>query len=393
MTTRVLVVDDDRRTAQLIARLLAEVDDATHDVVHVGSWAELARLLGDGPRPDVALVALGDAGATPADVLEQATRALGDVPVVAHSRRRDRATATAAVAAGAADHVAIDGHARTGEVLDRAIAVAIERHRSQRAIADALAEAARANEQLQRVRQAQDDFVAIASHELRTPVTVASGFVRLLSQRDEQIDPHQRRDLLARACVAMGRLQALTDDLVTVSRGGHRRIDPSPTVVALGGVVHAAVASVDVDPALVRVAVDEGLHVVADEGQLTRVLRNLLDNAVRHGRPPVEMAGRAVGDEVRLTVTDHGGGVPPSFVPTMFDQFTQADTSTSRPAGGTGLGLAIVRALVEAVGGRVDYAPAACGGASFTVTLRAAASPDRDAAAGRREPVQVVGQA
>jgi len=96
------------------------------------------------------------------------------------------------------------------------------------------------------------------------------------------------------------------------------------------------------------------------------VLINLIDNALKHGAPPLELRARRDGATIVLEVTDHGDGVPPALGATLFDKFVRASS-----APGAGLGLAVVRAIVEAHGGRVGVANAPAGGAQFRVELPA----------------------
>jgi signal transduction histidine kinase len=98
------------------------------------------------------------------------------------------------------------------------------------------------------------------------------------------------------------------------------------------------------------------------------VLSNLLSNARKYGRPPIDVRVRPSGDRVAIEVADHGDGVPDDFRERLFREFSRADTATVT---GTGLGLHVVRTLVEAQGGTATYAPGTDGGAVFTIELPA----------------------
>jgi signal transduction histidine kinase len=106
---------------------------------------------------------------------------------------------------------------------------------------------------------------------------------------------------------------------------------------------------------------------------LEQVVGNLVDNALRYGSGPIELAARAVGGQVELSVRDHGEGLPPDFVASAFERFTRVDSARSR--GGAGLGLALVRAIAEAHGGTASAANADDGGAKITVVVPGAAPP------------------
>jgi signal transduction histidine kinase len=122
---------------------------------------------------------------------------------------------------------------------------------------------------------------------------------------------------------------------------------------------------------------------VGDEAALDRVVANLVDNAVRHARSRVELAATVAGDQVEITVTDDGPGIPAADRERVFDRFTRLDDARARDAGGAGLGLSIVRELVARHGGTVTLGDAAPGLVA-TVRLPAAesmAEPGPDAAA------------
>jgi signal transduction histidine kinase len=120
------------------------------------------------------------------------------------------------------------------------------------------------------------------------------------------------------------------------------------------------------------VNVPTGTPVLADPRRLEQVMANLVENALVHGAPPVAVElRRADGAEVELAVVDHGGGVAPVMVPRLFNRLQILALRERDRARGTGLGLSLVRGLVEAMGGRVWYEPAAEGGACFAVSLPA----------------------
>ena len=112
---------------------------------------------------------------------------------------------------------------------------------------------------------------------------------------------------------------------------------------------------------------------IADPDHLTRVLTNLIDNAVKYGGDQeVELSVSQVAERVHIAVIDHGPGVPYEQRDHMFERFTQLQPHATRSKGGAGLGLSIVKGLVEAMDGRVWFEPTVGGGATFTVAIPAA---------------------
>ena len=214
-------------------------------------------------------------------------------------------------------------------------------------------------ESLDRARTAQEQLVADASHELRTPLAALRTNAELLASGVE-IPEAERRTIagdVARQIDGFGRL---VGDLVELTRG--ERPAPHPEALRLDELVHDAVARARSHHPGSAFSVDAApTTVTADAALAERAVANLLENAVRHGRPPVEVA---VGDGA-VTVRDHGDGVPPADRERVFARFWRADDARARE--GSGLGLAIVQQIARAHGGSVALDEAPGGGARFTL--------------------------
>ncbi len=156
-------------------------------------------------------------------------------------------------------------------------------------------------------------------------------------------------------------------------------------LLAAGQAQHGtlAVQLEPVDPTdIVRAVVDDTFDltlvndsrplVVTDPMRLQQMLGNLLSNARKYGEPPFEVRVTPAGSHVSITVEDSGAGVPEAFRPRLFQEYSRAPGTTAR---GTGLGLFVVRALAEAQGGSVTYAPRVPHGSIFTLSLPAAVNP------------------
>ncbi len=220
----------------------------------------------------------------------------------------------------------------------------------------AIAQAARRDGEA--ANRTKDEFLATISHELRTPLNAVLGWVHLL--RTGKLD----QESAARGLESIERnvrLQAqVTTDLLDVSKAltGQLQLESVPT--ALGDSVQHAMSAVA--PAArargisVRIAQADPAVVLGDPVRLRQIARHLVANAIkftpRGGRIDVSVA--CVGQEARLVVRDTGLGIDPQFLPRIFERFTQADSSATRPAGGLGVGLALVRELVELQGGEIE---------------------------------------
>lgn len=200
---------------------------------------------------------------------------------------------------------------------------------------------------------ARQRLVAAVSHELRTPLTPIVGFSELLLRRADATDPELRSGL--EAIHRNGRhLSALIDDLLQASRTARGAAAPEPEDIPLGAFV-AALARDRADPGPVTVEGDARAHV--DPTHLRQIVTNLLDNAWRHGRPPVGVVIGERDGHAAIEITDDGDGVPEDFVPHMFDPFAQAKEGRHRSRSGLGLGLPIARDLARVNGGDLVYQP------------------------------------
>ncbi|HTP50739.1 MAG TPA: ATP-binding protein [Anaeromyxobacteraceae bacterium] len=229
------------------------------------------------------------------------------------------------------------------------------------------------------------DFVANASHELRTPVTAISGAAETLLSGAVN-DPVRARHFLDIIARNADRLAHLTRDLLDLSRVESRQwviaLEPVPVGAATRSAVEACADAASRKRIEVRVEVPEEAAVRADVRALEHVLLNLLDNAVKFTPDggTVTVSAEVAADVVTLSVADTGPGIERHHLPRLFERFYRVDPGRSRDSGGTGLGLAIVKHLVQAQGGEVGV-ESGSGGTRFWVKLahaagnRAAASP------------------
>jgi signal transduction histidine kinase/CheY-like chemotaxis protein len=221
----------------------------------------------------------------------------------------------------------------------------------------------------------KDQFLATVSHELRTPLNAILGWADML--RTQKIEDGMR-DRACRSIYENARRQArMIDELLDVARivSGKLRVERS--AVDLDQVVRAAVEVVEAAAEAKRVSISvendasvDGVY--GDSARLQQIVWNLLSNAVKFTEDggQVHVRLQRVPSGAEITVADNGIGIPPEFLPNVFEPFRQADASSTRRHGGLGLGLSIVKHLVEAHGGTIGVFSEGEGkGATFTVRL------------------------
>ena len=212
-------------------------------------------------------------------------------------------------------------------------------------------------EERKRLLEQRIHLLGVTAHELRSPIAVIDGSAGTLQTAWNQVSADERGELLRSIRSSSDRLRRLAADLSTSPlRYGEtlqlRLEQTSLTHVLRDSVTRARAAYSDVQ-ILVDVPYDVVLH--ADAGRLAQALDNLLDNAVRHGTPPIRLSG-VVDDQVHIRVSDAGTGIPGGLVPRLFERFEIAGSSA-----GTGLGLYLVREIARAHGGEAEYRPRTTG--------------------------------
>jgi PAS domain S-box-containing protein len=236
-------------------------------------------------------------------------------------------------------------------------------------------ENARLYREAQEANRAKDEFLAILSHELRTPLNAILGWTQILrSKRLDEVTTGRAFEAIERNAKAQAEL---IEDMLDVSRIITGRLRLEFQAVNLPESIEAALDSVrpTAEAKGVRLECDLELErgtISGDHHRLQQIVWNLLSNAVKFTPPSglVRIKLEYTASEAKLTVSDTGKGISPSFLPFVFDRFRQAETMVSRTASGLGLGLSIARHLVELHGGMIEASSEGEGrGATFTVTF------------------------
>jgi len=228
---------------------------------------------------------------------------------------------------------------------------------------------------LKQLENTRQEFVANVSHELRTPLSMIKGYVETLIHGAKD-DPKVATRFLQTIEKHADRLTYLIEDLLTISRLESGRIVMNMQRVELRPVVDDVLNDLksragDKDVVLEN-QVPEEIVVRADADRIQQVLFNLVDNAIKYGRPDGRVwiqARLAVEQLIEVSVCDNGPGIPPEAIDRVFERFYRVDKARSREQGGTGLGLSIVKHIVQYHGGTVWAESELERGTTFSFTL------------------------
>jgi signal transduction histidine kinase/CheY-like chemotaxis protein len=255
------------------------------------------------------------------------------------------------------------------------IAAELERQWAEEKRIQMLAREQEARQQAEAANRIKDEFLAVLSHELRSPLNPILGWSRLL--RNGKLNAAKTAQALE-IIERNAQLQSqLIEDLLDVSRILRGKLSLNMAPVNLASTIKAALETVrlaaEAKSIQIQTMFDPTIgQVLGDSARLQQVIWNLLTNAVKFTPDggQVEIQLQLIGSQALIQVRDTGKGISPDFLPYVFEYFRQADATTTRTFGGLGLGLAIVRHLVELHGGTVQVdSPGEGQGATFTVRL------------------------
>lgn len=227
-----------------------------------------------------------------------------------------------------------------------------------------------------RMERLKDEFVSTVSHELRTPLTSIAASLGLLARGSNATLPENVARLITIAHANSQRLVRLINDILDMEKIESGKMVFSIVRIDIRGLVQQAIESSQglVDEFGVALRLDPASvsgDVEADFDRLTQVMTNLISNAIKFSPrgADVVVAIQSLGATLRITVRDHGAGIPDEFKPRVFEKFAQADATDARPKSGTGLGLSIVKQIVSRLDGEVGFEDAPGGGTIFHVDL------------------------
>ncbi len=226
----------------------------------------------------------------------------------------------------------------------------------------------------QAVEKMRSDFVANASHEMRTPLATIIGAIETL-QGAAKNDPKAQTMFLATMLVQAGRMKLLIDDLLTLSRIElNEHVRPNRKVLLINVLRQAkanlAQRAIDLQVA-VEISGDADATVAGDADELLQVAQNLIENAIKYGGDGgrIEVSCNTLGNACGFSVRDFGKGIDEIHLPRLTERFYRVSTQESRKRGGTGLGLAIVKHIVSRHRGKLEIKSEIGKGSIFTVSL------------------------
>lgn len=230
-------------------------------------------------------------------------------------------------------------------------------------------------EGLKELERLKDEFVFIAAHELRTPVTAIRGYAEMLGDASKDL-PETAREFVTRLQQSGGRLATLVNDLLEVARSQAGRLKVETTPQDIVGIISATLAELkplaDEKKHYISFAPPAALpRVLADKDKLQEVLVNLIGNAIKYTSPQgkIEVGVKPDGDSVVTWVKDSGIGIAPEDQAKLFQRFFRVESDETRNIQGTGLGLFIVRQIIEHMNGRIWVESVKGQGSTFIFSL------------------------
>ena len=252
--------------------------------------------------------------------------------------------------------------------------------------------------ELKKADIAKDEFLAKVSHELRTPLTPIHGALAILQSGKFAHQPEKFDELVDMAARNCTRLMCIVNDLLDFTRIASGKFSLDAGMIDLHPYLEQVVKTKRIGPEspTITLTVDpraKGVELEADPLRIQQVIDNLISNAMKFTEPggTIEVNVDRHNGSLRVSVVDHGPGIPKEFQDRVFDAFSQANSSSTRRRGGVGLGLSICKSIVEAHGGKIGFSSKEGQGTTFFFELplarhEQAESTKKEAIEGSRRP-------
>lgn len=266
-----------------------------------------------------------------------------------------------------------------------------DRKKAEAAKSQRLIEAQAARQAAESASRLKDEFLAVVSHELRSPLNPILGCARLL--RKGKLTP-ERREQALKSIERNAQIQAqLVNDLLDVSRILRGELVLNTCAVPVASAIQTTIDTLSSEAQSKDISIETSFSpqissVSADPSRFQQIIWNLLSNAIKFTPRSGKIVIRAdqINNQIKISMADTGKGISSGFLPHVFDRFRQEDAATTRQFGGLGLGLSIVRHLVELHGGAVAASsPGEDRGSTFTIFLPLGSSPNKTASNSKRK--------
>lgn len=232
------------------------------------------------------------------------------------------------------------------------------------------------NEQLRGLDVAKDEFVSMASHQLRTPLTSVKGYISMVLEGDVGKITKMQRQLLREAFTSSERMVHLINDFLNVSRVQTGKFMIETHEVDLAKVLKQEVKSLETtaesrDLSFKMIIPDKPVMVVIDEGKIRQVIMNFIDNALYYSKPntAIQVSLKIFPRDVRVEVSDHGIGVPAKQQAKLFGKFFRADNARKQRPDGTGVGLYLAKMVIDGHRGKLIFSSIEGKGSTFGFSL------------------------
>jgi PAS domain S-box-containing protein len=232
-----------------------------------------------------------------------------------------------------------------------------------------------ANQKLEKSIELKSQFIADASHELRTPLTIIKGNLDI-SLWDEKANAKELRETLKLIDEEVNHMSGILADLMILTHAGAGKLHLKKTKVSFDSLLKTAAQSMKILAKEKNIKIEienlEKISALIDENKFFKLLLNLISNAIKYGKKNgwVKILATKNGQEVKVTVSDNGVGIPTDEIPFIFERFYRVDkVRTREKIGGSGLGLAICKSIAEAHGGFIDVKSKLGEGSQFIVHL------------------------
>ncbi len=382
MENRILVVDDEKETRELLSRALTRLSRFRVELAEDGEEA-LRRI--EQENFDLVLTDLKIPKKNGLQLVAEIAKSKPEVLTVLMTDHETMDSALEAMKQGASD--CLTKPLNVEEMIVRLQRVLEERQRFVR-LKELAAQLERANQEFKRLDQMKSEFISVASHELRTPLATIKNIVQLiLKGRTGEINEVQA-DFLSMAEKNTDRLTSILNNLLDLSRIEYGKIDIKSEELDLRGIIEFILSSLkpQAEEKSIQLYMElpkELPLIYGDRGKIEQILTNLIGNAIKFTPEGGEVSVLskpfyADGNMVAISVRDSGIGIPEDQLERVFEKFYQVDGSLHRSTSGTGLGLAITKGLVEANDGTIWAESQVGKGSTFTFTLPVSKGEKRD---------------